>query len=94
MKRQDKYSWNWKRIAGTGIAAVALAILFCCLGGVPERGCGVRYETAWVAMEVLRQIVLACWRLAPAYLCENSARCEHLFQLAASVWPLFCVIAR
>ena len=92
MKRQDKQSRNWKRIAGTGIAAVVLGGLFCSICGA-ELGCGAHYETAWVAEEVLRHVVLACWHLSPAYLCENSRCCERLFQIVTSVWPLFCIIA-
>ena len=91
MKVRDKY--YWKRIAGTGIAAFALASLFCNISGAAERGCSVRYETGWVALEVLRHVVLACWKLAPAYLCEDSRCCEYLFQMVTSVWPLLCVIA-
>ena len=93
MKGQDKQSRNWKRIAGTGIAAVVLGGLFCSICGVAELRCSVHYETVWVAVEVLCHVVLACWQLAPAYLCENSRSCEHLFQIVTSAWPLFCVIA-
>jgi hypothetical protein len=74
------------------MAAVVLGSLFCSICGTVEAGCSVRYQTAWVA--VLHHLVLACWQLVPAYLCENSMCCAHLFQLVASVWPLFCVIAR
>jgi len=63
MKAQDKYSRNWKRIAGTGIAGLALAILLCNFDGAEERGCSARFETAGVAVEVLRHVVLACWQL-------------------------------
>lgn len=93
MKAQDKYSRNWKRIAGTGIAGLALAILLCNFDGAAERGCSVHYETAWVAGEVLRHVVQACWQLVPAYLYEDSRCCQHLFQIVASVWPVLCVIA-
>jgi hypothetical protein len=92
MKGQDKYSWNWKRIAGTGIAAVVLTILFC-LGGAGDQGCNVRYQSAWVVAEILRHVALACWQLVPTYLCENSRCCEHLLPLVASAWPLFWFIA-
>ncbi len=93
MKAQDKYSRNWKRIAGTGIAGLALAILLCNFDGAGERGCSARFETAGVAVEVLRDVVLACWQLVPSYLYENSGCYEHLLQIVASVWPLLCVIA-
>jgi hypothetical protein len=93
MEGQEKYPRNWKGIVGMGIAAVALASLACSLGGAAEQGCNVRYGTAWVAVELVHHVVLACWQLVPAYLCENSRCCEHLFQVVASVWPLFCVIA-
>jgi len=93
MKAQDKYSRNWKRIAGTGIAGLALAILLCNFDGAAERGCSARFETAGVAVEVLRDVVLACWQLVPSYLYENSGCYEHLLQIVASIWPLLCVIA-
>jgi hypothetical protein len=93
MKEHDKYSWNWKRIAGTGIAAVGLASLFCSFGGASEQGCNVRYETIWVAVEVVRHVILACWQLVLTYLCKDSRCCQHLFQIVTSIWPLFCVIA-
>lgn len=93
MNGQDKQSRNWKRIAGTGIAAVVLGGLFCSICGATERGCSVHYETAWVAAEVLRCVVQACLRLAPAYLYEDSRCCQHLLQIVASFWPVLCVIA-
>ncbi len=93
MKAQDKYSRNWKRIAGTGIAGLALAILLCNFDGAAERGCSARFETAGVAVEVLHHVVLAYWQLVPAYLYENSGSYEHLLQIVASIWPLLCVIA-
>ena len=93
MKGQYTYSRNWKRIAGTSIAGFVLAILSCSLDGAAEWGRNVRYETAWVAVEVLRHVILACWQSVPAYLCEDSKCCQHLFQIVASVWPLLCVMA-
>ncbi len=93
MKAQDKYSRNWKRIAGTGIAGLALAILLCNLDGAAGRGCSARFETAGVAVEVLRHVVLACWQLVSAYLYDNSGCYEHLLQIVASIWPLLCVMA-
>jgi hypothetical protein len=93
MKGQDRYSRNWKRIVGTGVAGFALASLVCSLGGVAERDCTSHYGTAWVAVEVLRHVVQACWQLVPAYLFEDSGPCQHLFQIVASVWPVLCVIA-
>jgi len=93
MKGQDKYSRNWKRIVGTGVAGFALAFLLCSFDAAAERGCSVRYETAWVAVDVLRHVILVCWQSVPAYLYEDSRCCQHLFQIVASVWPLLCVIA-
>ena len=93
MKVQDKYSRNWRRIVGAGIAGVAMAVLLCSAHAVGEQGCRVHYETAWVAAEVLRHVVHACWQLVPAYLYEDSRCCQHLLQIVASVWPVLCVIA-
>jgi hypothetical protein len=93
MKGQDNYSRNWKRIVGTGVAGLALASLVCSLGGVAERGCTVHYGTAWVAVEILRHVVQVCWQFVPTYLYEDSRCCELLFQVVASIWPMFWVIA-
>ena len=93
MKGQDKQSRKWKRIAGTGIAAVVLGGLFCSICGAAELGFSAHYEATWVAVEVLRHIALACWQLVPAYLCEDSRCCQHLLQIVPSVWPVLCVIA-
>lgn len=93
MKVHSKYFWNCKRIAVTAIAGFALASLFCGTCGAVEQGCALNYEVSWVAAEVLRHVVQACWQLVPAYLYENSGCYEHLLQIMASVWPLLCVIA-
>lgn len=93
MKGQDKNARNWKQIMAATIAGVGLAVLLGSLNAAPERGCNVHYEIAWVAAEVLRHVVQACWQLVPVYLYENSGCYEHLLQIMASVWPLLCVIA-
>jgi hypothetical protein len=93
MNGQHKYARNWEQIVATAIVGVALAVLLGDLSGAPELACNVHYETAWVAVEVLRHVVEACWQLVPTYLYDNSGCYEHLFRIVASIWPLLCVIA-
>ncbi len=91
MKRQYTDSWNCKRIAGVTVVGFALANLFWNLDGGAQ-GCNLLEKTAWVAVDVLRPVILAGWQCVPAYLYENSGCLQHLFQIVASIRPLLCVI--
>ncbi len=92
MKGQYTYSRNSKRIAGGAVVGFALATLFCELDGVVAQGSNLLGDTAWVALEVLRPVILAGWQSMPAHLGENSGCLQRLFQVVASLWPLLCVL--
>src|SRR6266702_412188 len=91
MKGQSTYSRNWKRIAGGAVVAFVLTNLFWNLDGGAQ-GCNLLEKTAWVAVDVLRPVILAGWQSMPACLGENSGCLQHLFQVVASLWPLLCVL--
>ena len=94
MVGNGRYFWNGKPIAGTGIAGLAVASLFFRLDGVTALGCDLLHQAAWTAVDVVRWVILAAdWHSVPAYLCEDSRFLEHLLQMGASLWPLFCFVA-
>jgi hypothetical protein len=87
------YSRNCKPIVGVAIVGFVLAILFCKLDGAAAQGCNLLDKTAWVALDVLRPVILAGWQAVSVYLCEDSRFLQHLLQIVASIWPLLCVMA-
>jgi hypothetical protein len=94
MTGQFTYFRNCKPNVGVGIVGFVLATLFCKLDGATAQGCNLLDKTAWVALEVLRPVVLlADWQAVSAYLCEDSRFLQHLLQIVASIWPLLCVMA-
>jgi apolipoprotein N-acyltransferase len=94
MTGQHTYSGNYKPIVAVTIAGFALATLFCELGRATARGCNLLDKAGWVALEVLRMVILlADWQAALAYLCEDSRLWQHLLQIGASICPLLCVVA-
>jgi hypothetical protein len=92
MKGQYKYFRNSKPIVEVAIVGFVLVTLSCKLD-VTAQGCSLFYRAAWVALEVLRPVILAAWQSAPACLCEDSRFLQHLLQIGASIWPLVCVMA-
>jgi len=93
MTGQYTFSRNCKAIVGVAIAGFVLATLFCKLDAATAQGCNLFDKTAWVAIEVLRPVILSGWQSVPACLCGDSRLLEHLLQIVASIWPLLCVIA-
>ena len=93
MRGQDNISRNCKRVVGVTIVGLALAIMFCELDGVAKPGWNLFDEAVWVALEVLRPVILAGWQSVPTYLCQNSRFLRHLLPIVASIWPLFSVMA-
>jgi len=84
---------NSKPIVGVAIIGFVLATGFCMLGGVGAQGCNLFNKTAWVALEVLRPVILSGWQSVPACLCGDSRLLQHVLQIVTSIWPLLCVIA-
>ncbi len=60
---------------------------------MPEQGCSLLHTIGWVALEILRPVVLAVWQSAPAHPCAASSVLQHVAQFLASVCPLLRVIA-
>ena len=92
MKGQYKYIRNSKPIVEVAIVGFVLVTLSCKLDATAQ-GCSLFNRAAWVALEVLRPVILAAWQSVPACLCGDSRFLQHLLQIVASIWPLLCVIA-
>lgn len=92
MKGQYKYFRYSKPIVEAAIVGFVLVTLSCKLD-VTAQGCSLFNRAAWVALEVLRPVIVAAWQSAPACLCEDSRFLQHLLQIGASIWPLVCVMA-
>jgi hypothetical protein len=91
MKGQYKYFRNSKPIV-EAIVGFVIATLFCKLD-LTAQGCSLFNKAAWVALEVLRPVILSAWQSVPACLCEDSRYLQYVLQIGASIWPLLCVIA-
>jgi hypothetical protein len=89
-----QYSRNCKPIVGVAIVLFALPTLFCRLSRAAALGCNLLGKTAWVALALLRSVILlADWQAVSAYLWEDSRLLQHLLQIMASIWPLLCFMA-
>lgn len=93
MGRQNTYSANLKRIAAVAIVGFAVAALFYKLDGAAGHGCDLLRGAAWVALRILRPILLFGWQTVQAYLYDNSGRLQHLLpQIVASFGSLLCSV--
>ncbi len=93
MTEPNKYFRNCNLIVEIAAVGFALATLSYKLDGAAAQGCNLLDKTAWVALDVLRPVILGGWQAVPAYLCEDSSFLQHLLQIVASIWPLLCVVA-
>jgi len=92
MKGQYKFFRNSRPIAEVAIVGFVFATLFCKFD-LTAQGCSLLDKAAWVALVVLRPVILTAWQSVPVCLCADSSFFRHLLQIAASIWPLLCVIA-
>ena len=92
MTGQYTHTRNSKPIVGVAIIGFVLATGFCNFGAAAQ-GCNLLDKTAWVALEVLRPVILSGWQSVPACLCGDSRLLQHVLQIVTSIWPLLCVIA-
>jgi hypothetical protein len=92
MTEPNKYSRNDNLIVEVAAVLFVLATLSYKLDGAGQ-GCSLVDRTAWVALDVLRPAILACWRAISTYLCEDSTVLQHLLQMVASIWQLLCIVA-
>lgn len=94
MTEPNKYFRNCNRIVKVAAVGFAVATLSYRLDGAAAEGCNLLDKTAWVALEVLRSVILlAGWQAVSAYLCEDSRLLQYLLQIVASIWPLLGVMA-
>jgi hypothetical protein len=93
MTELNKYSRNCNRIVEVAAVWFALATLSHNVDRAVAQGCNLLDGTAWVALGVLRPVILTAWQSVPACLCEDSRYWQHLLQIVASIWPVLCVIS-
>jgi hypothetical protein len=94
MTGQYTYSRNPRPFVGAAIGVFVLATLLCKLDGAATQVCNLLDKTAWVALEVLRTVILvADSQVLQAYLYEDSRFLQHLMQIGVSLWPLRRVMA-
>jgi hypothetical protein len=67
------------------IAAFVLATLSYRLQWT--EGCSLPDKAAWVALELLRPVILAAWQAMSAYLCDSSGFLPQVLQIMASIGP-------
>jgi hypothetical protein len=90
----EQYSRNYKPLVGVAIVTFMLPTLFCKFGGSAAPGCKLLGKTAWVALGLLRSVILlADWQAVSAYLWDDSRLLQHLLQIMASIWSLLCFVA-
>jgi len=92
MTEPNKYFRNCNLIVEIAAVGFVLATLSYKLDGAAAQGCNLLDKTAWVALDVLRPVILAGWQAVSAYLFEDSSFLQPLLQIVASIWPL-CVMA-
>ena len=93
MTEPNKYFRNCNRIVEVAAVGFALATLSYKLQGAAAQGCNLLDKTAWVALDVLRPVIVAGWQAVSAYPSEDSRFLQHLLQIVAHMWPLLCVLA-
>jgi hypothetical protein len=89
----ERYCRNYKSTVGVAIVTFMLPT-FCCKLGVPAvPGCQLLGNTVWVALGLLRSVILlADWQALSAYLWDDSRLFQHL-QIMATIWSLICFVA-
>lgn len=93
MMEQYIYSGNCQPSIGVASVGITLAT-FCKLGGAAVEACSPLGNGAWVAVALLRSVILlADWPGVATYLFEDSRVLEHLFLIVGSFWPLLCAMA-
>jgi hypothetical protein len=93
MKGQDAYSPNRKLAVGVAIVGLALVTLLCKLDGAAAGEWKHLDENAWVALEVLRGVILAGWQLVPSYHREEARCLQNLLQIVECFWQVLFVVA-
>jgi hypothetical protein len=90
----EQYSRNYKPIVGVALVTLMLPAYFCKLGGAAAPGCKLLGKTVWVALGLLRSVILlADWQAVSGHLWDDSRFLQHLLQIVASIWSLLCFVA-
>jgi hypothetical protein len=64
------------------------------LGGAAVPACSLLGNTAWVALALLRSVILlGDWQGVVTYLLEDSRLLQHLLLIVGSLWPLLSATA-
>lgn len=93
MARQFTHSGICKPIVGVASAGFAF-VTFCRVEGVALQACGLLGNTAWVALAVLRSVILlGDWQGMATYLFEDSRLLQHLLQTGAYIWTIIHLMA-
>jgi hypothetical protein len=89
----EQYYRNYKSTVGVAIVTFMLPTLCCKLGGAAAPGCKLLGNTAWVALGLLRSVILLTdWQAVSAYLWDDSRLFQHL-QIMAPIASLICLVA-
>jgi hypothetical protein len=91
MKTRNSYSKDLRLIVLVAMLGIGLAALFFQLDREAAQGCSLLQGTALIAFDILRSLVLSvvrCW--VPSYL-SDSWCLQHLLQIVATIWPVWCV---
>jgi hypothetical protein len=80
-----------RQVVEAATVALVLVTLSYELHGMAE-GCSFLEKASWIALELLRPMILAAWQSISAYLCGDSGFVRHAPQIVASIQPLLCVV--
>ena len=92
MRIRNTNTWSRRQVLEAACVASALITLSYGLHGMAAQGCGLLGQASWIALEVLRPMVLAAWESMTGYVCQGSGLLQHVLQTVASIGPLFCVV--
>lgn len=81
-----------RQVVEAAFVVFVLVTLSYGLHGMAAQGCSLFGPASWVALEVLRPMVLAAWESTSAYLCQSAGPLQHVLQTVASIGPLLCVV--
>ena len=85
---------NSRAIVGVAVTNIFVATLIYAANGANGQDCGLLRNTAWVALELFRSLLLvAHWTVASAYVYEEPRLLQHVFEMATTLVSLFSALA-
>src|SRR5207245_2183278 len=81
MTEPNKYFRNCNLIVEIAAVGFALATLFYKLDGATAQGCNLLDKTAWVALDVLRPVILAAGKLCRRIFVRIQGFCSTYYRL-------------